>query len=394
MDTGRQISIPLPEISDSLYFDDAKSFDEFIDDTREAYSWLKDAELHGSHPLASFRHELFSGLAKCQAVLRDHPDRIEQAVVLFGQAIRHGGIPLRNSNKYEFLLGLQDSHGAKIACSALAAIAKDTSVFANQEIFQGLILSLNHAEGVTSRTPASVHKSLKNQTQRLDQLLGNAARKTREAEEASRQSLEHERFEMVRLRRSIVRHARESLRKRRAEVSASIERLEQTRTTYKELMSLKAPVDYWREKSATHKKEAEKYRGLMLHWGKYVVGAVLGSLLVIAALSFAFAQADKPAPAYLILVTIGVVITTMAFWVARLVIRLYLSEHHLSIDAEERAVMVMTYLALLEKGAASEAERALILAPLFRPSSDGIVKDDAAPEFSPAALLSRALNKP
>jgi hypothetical protein len=71
-----------------------------------------------------------------------------------------------------------------------------------------------------------------------------------------------------------------------------------------------------------------------------------------------------------------------------------MSEHHLAVDSEERATMVKTYLALTEKNAADEKERALVLASLFRPTSDGIVKDDAAPDMSPAALLSRVLNKP
>lgn len=68
-----------------------------------------------------------------------------------------------------------------------------------------------------------------------------------------------------------------------------------------------------------------------------------------------------------------------------------MSEHHLAIDAEERATMVLTYLALMERGAAEDKDRALILAPLFRLTSNGIVKDDAAPEFSPAGIASKLL---
>lgn len=83
----------------------------------------------------------------------------------------------------------------------------------------------------------------------------------------------------------------------------------------------------------------------------------------------------------------------MAFWATRILVRLYMSEHHLAIDADERATMALTYLALMERGAVEEKDRALILAPLFRPSSDGIVKDDAAPDMSPAGLLSKAMNK-
>ncbi len=42
--------------------------------------------------------------------------------------------------------------------------------------------------------------------------------------------------------------------------------------------------------------------------------------------------------------------------------------------------MITTYLALInEGGAATDKERALVLAPLFRPTEDGLVKDDGAP---------------
>ncbi|WP_425487836.1 DUF6161 domain-containing protein [Microvirga lupini] len=66
----------------------------------------------------------------------------------------------------------------------------------------------------------------------------------------------------------------------------------------------------------------------------------------------------------------------------------------MGIDAEERATMVKTYLALTEKHAADEKDRALVLASLFRPTTDGIVRDDGAPDMSPAALLSKVLNRP
>ncbi len=41
----------------------------------------------------------------------------------------------------------------------------------------------------------------------------------------------------------------------------------------------------------------------------------------------------------------------------------------------------MTYLALLRKGNLQPSEQSLILTALFRPTSTGIIKDDAAPPF-------------
>ena len=72
-------------------------------------------------------------------------------------------------------------------------------------------------------------------------------------------------------------------------------------------------------------------------------------------------------------------VTTFAVWIGRLITRIYLSEKHLRMDAEERAIMTQTYLALSNDDTTTDNDRAIILASLFRPTEDGIVKDDAAP---------------
>ena len=75
------------------------------------------------------------------------------------------------------------------------------------------------------------------------------------------------------------------------------------------------------------------------------------------------------------------ILATLGVWVIRIAVRLFLSNFHLQTDAEERAVMVNVYLSLLEddKADMSPDDRRIILQALFRPTSTGIVKDDAAP---------------
>lgn len=64
------------------------------------------------------------------------------------------------------------------------------------------------------------------------------------------------------------------------------------------------------------------------------------------------------------------------------------SEMHLKTDAEERVAMVKTYLALMESGKAPTDTLSPVLTALFRPASDGIVKDDSMP-FGLAEILSK-----
>lgn len=84
-----------------------------------------------------------------------------------------------------------------------------------------------------------------------------------------------------------------------------------------------------------------------------------------------------------------VLIGLFAVWGVRLVVRMFLSHLHLATDAAERVVMARTYLSLLEGDRlASKEDRQLILQALFRPASDGIVKDEGVP-FSLAEVLTR-----
>jgi hypothetical protein len=64
----------------------------------------------------------------------------------------------------------------------------------------------------------------------------------------------------------------------------------------------------------------------------------------------------------------------------RIIVRLFLSQVHLAADAAERMTMVQTYLSLKEGGSTfKDDDLRLILGALFRPTSDGIVKDDGLP---------------
>ncbi|WP_152680417.1 hypothetical protein [Chromobacterium subtsugae] len=71
---------------------------------------------------------------------------------------------------------------------------------------------------------------------------------------------------------------------------------------------------------------------------------------------------------------------TLCFWVIRIGVRMLLSHIHLENDAAERVTMAQTYIALLRRGKLPEGDDLkTVLAALFRPSGDGIVKDEGIP---------------
>ena len=59
--------------------------------------------------------------------------------------------------------------------------------------------------------------------------------------------------------------------------------------------------------------------------------------------------------------------------------KLLLSHIHLYADAREREVMISTYMALLRRDGLSREDFAMVLAPIFKPSTTGVIKDDGGP---------------
>ncbi|MEM1181226.1 MAG: DUF6161 domain-containing protein, partial [Acidobacteriota bacterium] len=80
---------------------------------------------------------------------------------------------------------------------------------------------------------------------------------------------------------------------------------------------------------------------------------------------------------------------SLPIWILRLLARFWLSAHHQAIDAEQRSTQMKSFLSLTTDEAVDADQRSLMLSALFRPATTGLVKDDGAPEFTLAAILSK-----
>lgn len=149
--------------------------------------------------------------------------------------------------------------------------------------------------------------------------------------------------------------------------------MEQLRKTFREEMALRAPAEYWATKRTT----------------SWVVASVAG-LISFASIGLSAKYLANEFHTLLANTTSGelsewrlgtlILIGVFIVWAIRLIVRVFLSNLHLATDAGERVVMVKTYLSLLEGNRLSEKEdRHLILQALFRPTADGIVKDEGLP---------------
>lgn len=172
---------------------------------------------------------------------------------------------------------------------------------------------------------------------------------------------------------------------------AAISSIRATEAAYNEQMKLQSSVSYWTEASRRHRTSEKKVRFWLF---TYIAIALPAMILSAIALAWVATQGSGEFQSvhYVKYAAIGLLITTVVFWFGRLLLKIMLSERHLAIDAEERVTMVQTYLALTKEDKLDKADRGLALNVLFRSGSDGIVKDDGAPDTQIANLLSRLPN--
>lgn len=172
----------------------------------------------------------------------------------------------------------------------------------------------------------------------------------------------------------------------------AVEDIQNTDAKYKEFMKLKAPVEYWQLKADQHKNRESLARRLLIIYFPATIlfaGLIFYKIANFLLNSPKLQDLDVPIALYVVVSGGLVILSTLAFWIGRLLTKLYLSEHHLRNDAEERAVMTTTYLALTNDGEAADADRQIVLNALFRPTPDGIVKDEGPNDASLHALIAR-----
>lgn len=152
-------------------------------------------------------------------------------------------------------------------------------------------------------------------------------------------------------------------------------------------LALRAPVQYWSEKSEHHKGRASTYLRA------FVWTAVIGLVSVGGvAILWLVPEMRKEGGAWWALALFSVLLALWA-WPLRLTSKLFLSHSHLREDASEREVVTKTFLALGDAVNLSENDRQLLLAALFRNSSAGLVKDEGSLSLSDLLLARMAGGK-
>lgn len=141
-------------------------------------------------------------------------------------------------------------------------------------------------------------------------------------------------------------------------------------------IKVKSAVKYWSDRSVDYLRKA-----------RYVIIYLLISLIFIFITLYliVFKIYDEVIINFLLadqhfkFIAVGAFFT-LVVWLIRVFLKLWFSNMHLHNDAAERVIMIQTYIALLaDNSLPDKDDRSFVINALFKPVSDGMIKDDGMP---------------
>jgi len=153
--------------------------------------------------------------------------------------------------------------------------------------------------------------------------------------------------------------------------------LKNLKDTYETHMQLHGPLTYWRGKRKEHRDQIKSLR----RWA--IITGVLGCAALFVAAWLVLPENHPAATIPWRQIGFFVLTSTFVLWLVKLLVKLLLSHIHLYADAKEREVMISTFMALIRRPESAQnlkrEDIAIVLAPIFKPSTTGVIKDDGGP---------------
>ncbi len=155
-------------------------------------------------------------------------------------------------------------------------------------------------------------------------------------------------------------------------------RCEELEKLYGEKLKLQAPAEYWKELDDEYSQKGKMWLAFSIMTAIIMISVLIVILLKIPEIfsnDLHWLEVIKNS-------AIITIITSIAAYMLRLFVRMSMSSLHLARDAKERNKLTYFYLALIEKDAVSDKERAIILNSLFSRSDTGLLKGESSPTMS------------
>lgn len=370
IEDGTRFVLPTP--------DDAQ---EWLESYKEKWKWALPHRQNGSQPIkqaaqqiSNFIVGLENSLNQLARSTKGLPQTKTQLENHFQTSWKKGWQPDSNA-KAQFVLNTKSSDGETHALIALGYFLNQP--FQSSQLnSEGLIALLNAA--IFDKKLGDLKPSVKAAiTTSLGQFESELS-KLRTQRQENDQSW-NEKLEVITLTLSDhdknLQNLHDTRKKSLDDFVANAEaKIESFKKAHREEIDLKEPVTFWASKQTTAFWSA-LILGLVFAGGLYGAGKIL-----IDESKVIYDGLKLGDPIEYWRVAGMILLGGLAFWFLRILSKIFLSQLHAWSDAQERVVMVKTYLSLLQDEKALKSEdRSLILEALFRPSPSGIIKDDGVP---------------
>lgn len=147
---------------------------------------------------------------------------------------------------------------------------------------------------------------------------------------------------------------------------------------YDEKLKLEAPAQYWETLKKSYTISGAIWFGVSIIMA---VGIVVGLVKLLNWLPNIFTEDSHWVDVFKNSAIITV-ITSVAVYILRIMVKMAMSSFHLARDAKERHNLSYFYLALIQDKAITDKERALVINALFSRSDTGLLKSEAGPTMS------------
>lgn len=295
---------------------------------------------------------------------------------------------LENDPLNEFIFNLSETkkEQALVVVSSLL-VQSPPNQLTQLEISQGLIKLDFYERGINNRLKFEQDK-LKKLTGKYETLCTELDKQVNEQNKQFNEKLEEFKKQQYIELKSDTDARSDSIAAWNQELDAARKELKALIETYDQQMSLQKPVNYWKEKRDKHRKIAcisfiFILAGMVLaFFGLFqILKSPMEWLPFLSHFEVKNTETQISFAGLKVFYTTGLILIAVTyFWLLRLLVRIFLSNVHLENDASERMTMVTTYLALLRDNSLDKKETvAPLLAAIFRPSGDGIVKDEGLP---------------
>lgn len=387
--TKPSLVLELGEKGGHLEFSDPNEVQKWFDEEQSKWHWMN--QIHEvSSALSSFSQLRQAAVQILnQWMQQTTPEAAQQYITAlknhFESAVPLQSLWLSSSPTGAFILRLKEERMPLVAAGAYLALGGAYSPQSQPQhplLLEGVIDGFLYKREI-DWTATSHREALEKLKQQYSKNLSDQKRKYQEIEQANG-ALNTKFDELLEAKAKLLD---EQYAKQNVEFSQLIAtheaNLKSIENAYDQKLALWKPVEYWEARGRSHGMKSTKFAIASVVTGVFILG-LLGWLAYKIFLNVP--PTEKPQ-----VWQVGVfsVAAFFSIWLERILVRLFVSNMHLSTDAEERVTMLQTYLSIIREGSEFAPEdKKLILERLFHPATDGLVKDDGAPP-SPIEMLSR-----